>query len=283
MGLRALIGSLIGLVASIGLIVWRRWLRNGVETSAEAQDVCGVMSLGSIPKVGSWWRRVSVADHVLAEPDGIVAERIRNVLYGVRFSHVRPRLKVVMVTSPLSQDGKSTLVAAMARVGAREGLRCLAVDCDFYRPSLARMIKVTPNVYLNEPQARTAKLADLVVADPASGAHFILAEPSSGRSDPLSLEGTPLGRIIEDARDIYDLVIIDTPPVLKVIDPLVLSQSADGTVLVLPYRTVSRKVIREVMQRLAVFTCPVIGVVLSRVEGQSFRSYGYRRYDLAKT
>lgn len=277
--LRGLIGGAIGLLASLGLIVGRRWLHDGIDTLDDAQQICGVTPLGGIPRVGGWGRRTKVTDLVLREPQSAVAATIRGILYRITFGQATTPLKVVMVTSPLPQDGKSSLVAAMVRIGARDGLRCLAIDCDLYRPSLARMIGVTPPLYLNDPSARHAALEDLRVVDAASGAHFILARPSSGPIDPLPVKATHLLRLVNDAQHQYDLVVIDTPPLLAVVDPMVLSRAVDAAVLVLPWRTVSRKLVHEAMQRLADFACPLVGVVLSRVAGRAHASYAYLGYE----
>ena len=191
-------------------------------------------------------------------------------------------LKVIMVTSPLSQDGKSSLVAAMVRIGARDGMRCLAVDCDFHRPSLAHKIDVRPKLYLNESIVGEPTLSDMVVEDPASGAHFIVAKPSSDRSGPLPQNAMRLRGIIEAARQEYDLIVIDTAPSLAVVDPLLLSQVADAMVLVLPWRTTTHRRAREAMQRLATFGCPLVGVVLSRIGGRAELGYGYLGYTPTK-
>ena len=130
-----MIGGLMGLLASIAAMVCRRWLHHRVETLAEAQQICGVAALGGIPRVGGWGaRRASLTDAVLDEPQSALAATIRGILYQVALSRTTNPVKVVMVTSPFRQDGKSSLVAAMVRLGARDGLRCLALECDFLPP-----------------------------------------------------------------------------------------------------------------------------------------------------
>jgi succinoglycan biosynthesis transport protein ExoP len=280
---RAMIGGLMGLLASIAAMVCRRWLHDRVETLAEAQQICGVAALGGIPRVGGWARRASLTDAVLDEPQSALAATIRGILYQVALSRTTNPVKVVMVTSPFRQDGKSSLVAAMVRLGARDGLRCLALECDFYRPSLARKINVTPRRYLNDSLSQEPALADLVVEDRESGAHFVMGKPMSDRSGQLPHNTMRIRDVIEAARQHYDLIVIDTPPMLAVIDPLLVSQLADGVVLMLPWRTISHRRAREVAHRLAGFACPLIGVVLSRIVGRADSSYGYYGYAQAES
>lgn len=279
---RAMIGGLMGLLVSIAAMVCRRWLHDRVETLAEAQQICGVAALGGIPRVGGWAGRASLTDAVLEEPQGALAATIRGILYQVALSRTANPVKVVMVTSPFRQDGKSSLVAAMVRLGARDGLRCLALDCDFYRPSLARKINVTPGRYLNDSVSQEPALADLIVEDRESGAHFVMGKPMSDRSGRLPHSTMRLRHVIESARQHYDLIVIDTPPMLAVIDPLLVSQVADGVVLMLPWRTISHRRAREVAHRLAGFACPLIGVVLSRIAGRGDLSSDYFGYAPAK-
>jgi polysaccharide biosynthesis transport protein len=135
---------------------------------------------------------------------------------------------------------------------------------------------------LNESFSYEPSLSDLVIKDPASGAHFIMAKPSLGHSRLLSSDITRLRHVIEAARQHYDLIVIDTPPSLAVIDPLLLSQMVDGMILVLPWRTISHRRAREAVQRLMGFACPLIGVVLSRVGGRARLGYGYHGYEPVK-
>lgn len=279
---RALIGGLIGLLAAVATIIARRWLGDRVETLYEAQQICGVTALGGIPQVGSWIKPTSVTDMVIDEPLSALSTAIRGILYQITFSRATRPLKVVMVTSPVSQAGKSSLVAAMVRIGTRDGLRCLAIDCDFYRPSLAQKINVKPPLYLNDSISREPAPSELIVEDPVSGAHFILAKPSSEQTSPLPRNSTRVALIIEAVRQNYDLIVIDTPQSLAVIDPLLLSRMADGMVLVLPWRAMSHRRVVEAMQRLANFDCPLIGVVLSRIGGRAHPDYEYVGYTQTK-
>lgn len=278
----ALIGATVGLLIAIALVTSRRWLRDRLETLDDAQRICGAAPLGGIPQVGGWIRRANVTDLVLDEPHSALAATIRGILYQIALGRPQPA-KVVMVTSPLSRDGKSTLVAAMVRIGARDGMRCLALECDFYRPSLARKINATPLSYLNDETPPSPVLSEMITEDRASGAHFVMAKASApDQFGILPRDAERIRQIVEAARQDYDLIVIDTPPSLSVIDPLILSEVADGMVVVLPWRTISNRRAREAMQRLSAFACPLIGVVLSRIAGGAEPDYGYVGYGPAK-
>jgi polysaccharide biosynthesis transport protein len=275
---RAAIGALAGLCICVALLVSRRWLRNRIETLDEAERIAGVTALGGIPRVTRWARQTDVTNLVLEQPASALAATVRGILYQIAFSHMARPMQAVMVTSPLSHDGKSSLVVSMARVGARDGLRCLAIECDFYRPTLAQKISVRPKHFLNDTGTGEPILSDMITEDPASGAHFVLAKASVDTADSLPSQVQHLRRLIQEARGHYDLILIDTPPLQSVVDPLLLSQMADGMILLLPWGKMSYPRTRNAIQRLAKFACPLIGVVLARVPNRPGLDYAYSGY-----
>jgi capsular exopolysaccharide synthesis family protein len=278
--LLGVVGGAMGLMLGAGALVARRWLHDGVETPDEAERICGVPALGGIPRLGGRRpRRGKVADLVVGQPHGGLTETVRGILYRIqRCEGPQGPPKVVLVTSPLPRDGKSSLAAAMARVAAQDGFRCLAIDGDFRRPALAHLMGVKPRWHLNDYLEGRIALEEMLIGDPSSAAHFMLARPAPDCSTAF-LEQPRLHALVEAARQHYDLVVIDTPPVMSVVDPLVLSRLADAAVLVVSWREVSRKLVREAIMRLATAACPVVGVVLSRVGGRFLEGYGYVGYE----
>ena len=168
------------------------------------------------------------------------------------------------------------MVTALARTGAHDGLRCVAVDCDFHRAALAGLVDQRPERWLDE-FGQDGTTADQLIVRDTSGADFILARPIQHCSRAF-LESLQLDRLTITLRNRYDLVVIDTPPLLSVVDPQLLSRFADATILVLPWRAISRRVVREAVERLQWFACPLAGVVISRAHGGVHERYAYAGY-----
>jgi succinoglycan biosynthesis transport protein ExoP len=276
--LRAVLGMAVGLFIAMAAIFTRRWLTDRVVSLDDAAQITGARPLGTVPWVGGWRRRAGLAEIVIRRRQDPITETVRGILYrlGVGDEDV---CRVVMVTSPSQGDGKSTLIVAMARVAAQDGLRCIAIDCDFHRPSLARIVRRQPRNYLDQRGASNLLLPpirDLVVED-LSGADFILARPVPHCSRAV-FERLQLDGLIASLRSRYDLVLIDTPPLLHVVDPLFVSRVADTAILVLAYRGISRRLTLEVMERLRSFACALAGVVVSRARGEAVEHYAYRGY-----
>jgi polysaccharide biosynthesis transport protein len=276
---RGAIGALLGFAGCLALLTSRRWLQNRIDTLDEAERITGVPALAGIPEVGSWKRQLRLPDVVLDYPHCSVTSTIRAILYHIAMARSVKPMQVVMVTSPSSSDGKSSLVASLARVAARDGLRCLVLECDFFRPNLASTLALTPTLPLNRASDEQPQLSDMLVNDPASGADFVLAEPSRDRATGLPYHTQRLRHIIEAGRDRYDLVLLDTPPAMAVVDPMLLSQMVDGMLVVLPWRKMTHRRVRDAMQRIGSFACPTLGVVLSRVPAETTPIYSYSGYE----
>lgn len=276
----AAVGAMIGLLGGVGWIAMREWLHDGVGTPEQAADVTGLMPLGGIPRVRTLFGGdAKLGERVVHQPGSVLSETLRGVLFRIQMSRIDgKRPKVVMVTSPMPKDGKSSLVVALARTASREGLRCLAIDCDFRRPKLATSIGVRPSLRLNDYIDGLVEIEDVVTRDPRSRVHFLLSRQTDNCTKSF-LEQKRLVQLLDAARQHYDLILIDTPPVMKVIDPLVLSALADAVILVVSWREVSRKVIRETIRRLEATQCTLLGFVLSRVGGDVPAAYVYGGYE----
>ena len=277
--LLAIAGLMIGAMGAVGWVVGQQYLSDGVHTLQEAGQISGLPALGGIPRVGSFFGgEYKVAEHVAANPRSAVTETVRGILFRIQHPEMGSTPpKVVMVTSPMPGDGKSSLVTSMARVAARDGLRVLAIDCDFRKPSLDTAIGVTPRWWLNDFLDGSLEVGDAMIQDSRGTAHFLLSKPVVNCSRQF-LEQEPLRQMIAASRDFYDLILIDSPPIMKVVDPLILSRQADATVMVVSWREVSRELIKESIERLETTSTPLLGIVMSRVGGKVPENYVYGGY-----
>ena len=274
----------MGALVGVGLVLMRHWYRGGLGSPEEAGMIAGLPAIGGIPKVGGWFNLgKKLGDYVVDEPGSVLSETIRGILFRIQRSEVSGQPpKVVMVTSPMPKDGKTSLTVALARCAAEEGMRCLVLECDFRRPTIAKSIGVKPGLYLNDFIEGVVELEDVLVRDPKSRAHFLPAK-TTDRTSRSFLERRRLRRLVKAAKQHYDLVLIDTPPVMKVIDPLILSSLADASVLVVSWRSVTKNILQESLRRLESTGSAMIGVVMTRVGGQVPDSYVYGGYDTYET
>ncbi len=277
--LLTVVGMFAGLLVSSGAIVGRRYLSAGVETLDQLSHITGLPGLGAIPSVASWLRpKQNLSSYVAEFPNSGVTETLRGILLRLNLSSVEAPKKVLLVTSSEPAEGKTSFCIALGRTAAQDGLRCLVVDCDFRRPSFHAQTNLHPSSSLNDFLSGALDWGqDAVVKDPVTGMDMLMSKATHSEMREF-VTSTRLRVLIAEAREHYDLVIVDSPPTLRVPDAINLADTSDAIVFLAAWRKTRRKMIQEALKRLAVAGRPVAGVVLSRVRGSVPEEYVYGGY-----
>lgn len=268
--LSIVLGSLIG----IGLAVVLEWLDDGLRSGEDVERKIGAPSLASIPAIKkSQLRLLSAsqrhpAGYVVAKPMSSVAEAFRVLRMAISYATADRPCKVVAISSALPGDGKTTTALCLARVAALSSLRVLLIDCDLRRRSLNSLLDISPQHGLVEVLNGTINWRDVIGKDEASGATVLpLAEEPATIRDMFS---TPMmANLLDELRPLYDLIILDCPPVLAIAESRVLSMLADGTVIVARAGKTSAKAVDAVLDQLSAVGSGVIGIILNCVEVKS--------------
>ena len=278
-GLLTVVGMFAGLLISSGAIVGRRYLSGGVETLDQLSLLSGLPGLGAIPSVASWRRPgQNLASYVAEYPNSGVTETLRGILLRLNLSSVESPRKVLLVTSSEPAEGKTSFCIALGRTAAQDGLRCLVIDCDFRRPSFHDQTNLHPGASLNDFLSGALDWGqDAVVKDPVSGMDMLMSKPTHSEMREF-VSSTRLRVLIAEAREHYDLVIIDSPPTLRVPDAINLADTSDAIVFLAAWRKTKRRMVQEALKRLSVAGRPIVGVVLSRVRGSVPEEYVYGGY-----
>ncbi len=278
-GLLTVIGMFAGLLASSGSIVARRYMSSGIETLDQLTQITGLPGLGAIPSVASWLKpKQNLANYVAEFPNSGVTETLRGILLRLNLSSVEAPRKVLLVTSSEPAEGKTSFCIALGRTAAQDGLRCLVVDCDFRRPSFPAQTNLRPNASLNDFLSGALDWGqDAVVKDPATGMDMLMSKATQSEMREF-VSSSRLRVLIAEAREHYDLVIVDSPPVLRVPDAINLADTSDAIVFLAAWRTTRRKMIQEAIRRLAIAGRPIAGVILSKVRGSVPEEYVYGGY-----
>ena len=184
----------------------------------------------------------------------------------------------VLITSACGSEGKTTLAAQLAERCVNAGLMTLLIDADLRNPTLSRMLDATEGPGLiNVLRGQMAAEAALTIVHDAGGFHFLSA--GSPRVDPSRLlQGDGLGRLIAQARESFDMIIVDAPPVLPVPDALTIGRWTDGAVLAVRYDASRVPLVERAKARLAHVGVPVLGAVVNGVKSveASYGDYAYR-------
>lgn len=276
-GLLALLAGFAGmLLAVVGTLIHDQ-LDHGFETLDEVRQRSGFPGLAAIPLVWHRGRKSLPPAYVVDQPGSPLAETLRAFRAKMRWSAFRPPLKVLLVTSVLPGEGKTSFALALARLAARDGCRTLLIECDFRRPvlkeTLARAIEPGVPMFLEEPQ----QWRKSVESDSVSGLDYLAAPVATAHVTPY-LNSDALTLIIDEARSDYDLIVIDSPPIMRVPDAMMLARAADAVALVVSWRRTSRRLVQEAMRRLALHPDLPAGIVLTKVPSQSADQDLYRGY-----
>ena len=180
-----------------------------------------------------------------------------------------------MITSACGGEGKTTLSAQLAGRCANAGLRTLLVDADLRRPSLGILLDVPEGPGLAEVLLGESSPEDAMVVIGNAGGFHLLPAGSGGHDPSRLLQGERVGQLIARLREAFDIVIIDTPPVLPVADALLLGRWTDGAVLAVRHDISRFPLIERARRRLQSVGLTILGAV---VNGARLPEAGHNAY-----
>ena len=182
--------------------------------------------------------------------------------------------KVIMFTSCTPNEGKSTVSLSLALSFAEGGKKVLFIDADLRKSVLVGRHNIRGELNgLSHFLSGRADVKDVIVKTQEEGLYMIFAGVVP--PNPAELLGTKrLEALIEGARKAYDYVIIDAPPLGSVIDGAVIAKCCDASILVFAANTISRKFGKTVKDQLEKSGCPILGVVLNKVDMKQNKYYG---------
>jgi capsular exopolysaccharide synthesis family protein len=268
------IAAFLSVVIGCGVAFMTEYLDNGFRSAEQVEKLAGVPFLGLVPALGVGKRPHDV---VVQRPVSSYSEAIRSVRTALRFSNVDAPPKIVLVTSSVPDEGKSTFALSVARSVARSGGRALVVDCDLRHPTLGTLLGKPEGSDLVGYFRDGTDLSELVQVDEGSGLHVIAAR--GGTANPQDLLGSQQMRgFLHGLRDRYDLIVIDAPPVLAVTDALVLSHIVDAVVFLVRWERTPRPIALGAIKLLQTQGRHLAGVVLTRVNVRRHAKYGFGDY-----
>jgi exopolysaccharide transport family protein len=272
--------AFVSLAIGAGLAFLLELLDNGITTASRIEGVLGLPLLTSIPLIpmekGANGKPMTPQDYILQKPLSAYSEALRSLRSSLALSNVDNPPKVILFTSALPDEGKTTTSVSFARAAAHSGLKVLLLDGDLRHPSVHKALTGAKSVEhgLVEILAGHCSLADATEQDSATSLYYLSV--AKGTVNPPDLLGSAqMRRLVAQCRNAYDLVIIDSPPVLPVVDARVLAQLVDKTIFVVRWDKTPREAARNAMKELRQFNADVAGAVLTLVDTTKQSKYGY--------
>jgi succinoglycan biosynthesis transport protein ExoP len=262
-------------------------LNNTVRDPEQVARTLGTEVVGTLPAVKEWHGRAILsgsASSSLAPYTGTggralssFEEAIRTLRNSILLTDFDRRIRSLLVTSSAPSEGKSTTAANLAMAHAQQGRRTLLIDGDLRRPSIHRRFDLSATVGLSSVLTNGTPWRSVLLHKPELPLLDILpvGPPSRRAAD---LVGSGLPSILEEASAEYDLVILDSPPLLGFPEPLQMAAAADGVIVVAVAGRTNRKALGSAVNTLKRLRANIIGVVLNEVRADSSDSYYYHHY-----
>jgi len=280
-------GGLAGLILGIFLALGIEALDDTLKTSEDIETFSPFETLGAVPHFAAEGmstkgeRRLPQRLVTITAPESLAAESYRSIRSSILLSSADRRSKVILITSSFMAEGKSTLSSNLAITLAQRGARVLLVDSDLRRSTLHKAFN------LEKPQAGFSNLLSQVDAQnvyirPNLDLTTLTLLPAGPKPpNPAELlASNRLGELIQEWREQYDHVVIDSAPILMVSDSLPIAARADGTVLVVRAGQTRKKAIARAYELLSRAHVRVLGAVMNDIDLkiENFYTYSSKGY-----
>lgn len=273
------LGLVLALGAGAAAVVLAEILMAGIFTEDEVERRIGLPYLGSIPLLSSaiedakLARDMSPPDYLLAKPLSTFAESFRKLRAAILYSKVGESVKVIAVTSSLPGEGKTTTTFSLARTLATSGANVIIVDCDLRQSAINRFLPEVPAMGLLEVLNGVCSLDQALITD-QSGAKVLALTKSA--YTPRDVLGSPaMLKLLAELRNRFDVVLLDTAPLLAIADTRILAPHADAVVMLARWKKTPVKAITAAISLLQGRGVFVAGLALTQVDMKAQTRYGY--------
>ena len=210
------------------------------------------------------------------DPKNPAAEAYRVIRTSLQFAQAGKSVKTIALTSCTPNEGKSTTIANLAVVLTQAGKSVLLIDCDMRNPTVHKNFNLSNKIGLSSCISMDTPLTEAVQETKIENLYALTGGVIPPNPSEL-LDSERMKALVEEAGELYDYVLIDTPPVLPVTDALIVSRIVDGMILVVASGEVKVEMARDVKTQLVSAGANILGVVLNKVRSEH-NGYGYGYY-----
>jgi succinoglycan biosynthesis transport protein ExoP len=297
------LGAVIGIVSGVALALLRDMFDHRLRSIGQVEEATGLPVVSIMPAFprlrlsrpedsimdqrGSQYNealRMTWAAIILGKEYSSKSSELIPLSSGFQQSRRRRRVTslgvVVLATSAVPNEGKTTFCISMARSLAADGHRVLVIDGDLRRPGVAKSFGGSGPGQLTALLQGELELHEAVQIDPKSGAHYLAAEDEEGHPQDI-LNSLRTEIVLDKARRIYDIILVDTPPILVAADAAIIAKFCDHNLFFIRWGSTSRDRVIGALRRLMLYNVRISGTVLSHVNMRRYGQYstgeGYYR------
>lgn len=264
--------ALLGMLAGVLLVILRAGLRNGFADANALRHATGLPVMAQIPRIPRR-HRAQVLDHLRQNPNSAAADAMRGLRTALLLGDHGRVPQIVLCTSSVIGEGKTTNAIALAQNLAGLGKSVLLIEADMRQPVFTACFTGAPQVGLAAVLTGENPIADALFSGPQPEIDILIAGQSS--HNPADLLAKPaLGALLAQLRQSYDHIVVDAPAVLPVPDALLLAQHADAVLYTVRWNRTPQHLVLAGRDALARVNAPITGLVLAQVDGRRVPQLG---------
>ena len=265
------LGVVLGLLLGLGLAVMRELLDTSIKSAEDLAEITETPVLGGILFDPDAPKRPLLSD---LDPHSPRVEAFRILRTNLQFIDIDEDKKVIVFSSSVPHEGKTTTSSNVALALHEAGQRTLLIDGDMRRPQLAQLFDLERAVGLTTVLLGRMELKDAIQTDRGTGLHVL----TSGNLPPNPaelLQSQAMAQLLTDARDEFDIVVIDAPPLLPVTDAALIAAQVDGAVLVVRQGATTKDQVAGSLQRLTAVGARPLGFAINMIPARKRAGGGY--------
>jgi succinoglycan biosynthesis transport protein ExoP len=282
-GVILVMGFMLGAMLAAAIVLGREMMQNTFRTAEDLEGATRVSVIGQIPKIPAKGR-IPTITYLAEKSTSAAAEAVRNLRTSVLMSNVDNPPQVIMMTSSLPAEGKTTTAIALSQNLAGLGKRVLLIEGDIRRRTFSAyfpdatkrpgILSVIAQFGKEDERAKASTLDQAVFTPEILGIDVLMGEKSSINAADVFASGA-FGDFMKAARAEYDYIIIDTPPVLVVPDARVIGPYADAIIYVVNWDKTTKAQVTEGLRQLSSVNIKVTGLALTQIDPKGMKRYGY--------
>jgi polysaccharide biosynthesis transport protein len=274
-----------GLAVGVGLAFIVENLDRSYRTVGQIERDLSLPCLGIVPATEAANPRGArgLIRTILDKPSSLFAENLQSVRVRLRPAGRREQGDVLVVVSAMPGEGKSVIAGNLAHASAKTGARTLLIDGDLRQASLSAAYPDAKAGLVDVLQGRS-ELRAALIQDPRSGLSVLAAGTQPDAANVLlQIDDARLAAVMRECREMFDLIIVDSPAILPVADSRRLIEWADRVLLVVEWKRTERETVVEALSAIDAGADKIVGVVLNKVDLGEYRLYDYGRSALYAT
>lgn len=267
------IAMLLGAMIGSGLVLLREFRTNTFRTATDLEQHTGYTVIGQIPKIPAR-HRMDTLTYLSEKPTSAAAESIRNLRTSLMLSNLDKKPQVIVSTSSIPGEGKTTVSLSLAKFLSGLGKSVLLIEGDIRRRTLNEYFPSLPRTGIASVLNGDVKFANAIHRPAGFEADVLAGEKTTVNAADIFSSDT-FKSFIKEMRSKYDFIIIDTPPVLVVPDARIIAECADAILFSVKWDSTSKSLVEESMRFFHNSNQRITGLVLSQIDEKGMKRYGY--------